>query len=369
MSAVEFKWVSKSYGPVRAVDEVSLSVEPGEFATVLGPSGSGKTTMLSLIAGIIPPTSGQIFVDGRDVTWTPARERNVGLVFQSYALFPHLSVFENIAFPLRIRGVPRGEIETRVREALSLVRLEGFDRRRPSQLSGGQQQRVALARAIVFKPLILLLDEPLAALDRKLREEVRLELRRLQRELGITTILVTHDQDEALSMSDRVIVLHAGRVQQIDRPADIYHRPRNRFVADFLGIANFLEGSLCPGAGSAGIVLESGEVAPCSAAAAGARVVGVLRPERIRIRNGVNGVGLHGQIAETIFFGEAVRYAVRLESGRTLIAHNTDSRSSFAAGTEVTVDWDPDSVWILPADGMEGRSEEEATKASREASR
>jgi putative spermidine/putrescine transport system ATP-binding protein len=187
---------------------------------------------------------------------------------------------------------------------------------------------------------------------------VRLELRRLQRELGITTILVTHDQDEALSMSDRVIVLHAGRVQQIDRPADIYHRPRNRFVADFLGIANFLEGSLRPEAGGAGILLESGEVAPCSPAAAGSRVVGVLRPERIRVRNGVNGVGLHGQIAETVFFGEAVRYAVRLESGRTLIAHNADSRSSFKEGTEVTVDWDPDSVWILPADGREGRSEE-----------
>jgi putative spermidine/putrescine transport system ATP-binding protein len=358
MSAVEFKAVSKIYGPVRAVDEVSLSVEPGEFATVLGPSGSGKTTMLSLIAGIMPPTSGQILVGGQDVTWTPARERNVGLVFQSYALFPHLSVFENVAFPLRIRGLQRREIDKRVREALNLVRLEGFDGRRPHQLSGGQQQRVALARAIVFKPLILLLDEPLAALDRKLREEVRLELRRLQRELGITTILVTHDQDEALSMSDRVIVLHAGRVQQIDRPIDIYHRPRNRFVADFLGIANFLEGSLHTGAGGAGIVLESGEVAPCSPASSQSRVIGVLRPELIRVRNGVNGTGLHGQIAETVFFGESVRYAVRLESGRTLIAHNADSRSSFVEGTKVTVDWDPDSVWILPADGMEGKSEE-----------
>src|SRR5262249_51302503 len=231
-------------------------------------------------------------------------------------------------------------------------RREGRARRKPHQLSGGQQQRVALARAIVFKPEILLLDEPLAALDRKLREEVRLELRRLQRDLGITTILVTHDQDEALSMSDRIIVLHAGRVQQIATPADIYHRPHNRFVADFLGVANFLEGSVPAGSRGTAIALASGEVVPCSTeAAAGPRVVGVLRPERIRIRNGMNGSGLHGHIAEAVFFGEAVRYSVRLDSGLTLIAHSAETRASYAEGTAVTVDWDPDAVWILPPEG------------------
>jgi putative spermidine/putrescine transport system ATP-binding protein len=345
VTAVEFNAVHKHYGPVRAVDGVSLTVAPGAFTTILGPSGSGKTTMLSLLAGIAHPDSGTIRIGGRDVTWSAARERNIGLVFQSYALFPHMTVFDNIAFPLRIRQLARAEVERRVAQALETVRLGGFEKRKPHQLSGGQQQRVALARAIVFQPDILLLDEPLAALDRKLREEVRIELRRLQRELKITTILVTHDQDEALSLSDHVVVLHQGQVQQIDTPTDIYHRPRNRFVADFLGIANFLEGEAAPG----GIQLANGRVAPAATGGAGGPLVGVLRPERVRLAGGDGGGrGLPGRVSEAIFLGEAVRYTVLLEGGQALTAQSSDSVRHHAEGAEVTVDWDPDSVGVLP---------------------
>ncbi len=351
MIAVEFAGVSKHYGPVRAVDDVGLQVEQGEFATILGPSGSGKTTILSLIAGIIGPTAGTIMIGGRDVTRVLAAERNVGLVFQSYALFPHMSVFGNVAFPLSIRRIPRAEIERRVDEALRLVRLEEFKKRRPSQLSGGQQQRVALARAVVFKPDILLLDEPLAALDRKLREEVRLELRQFQRSLGITTILVTHDQDEALSMSDRVVVLSNGRVQQIDTPVDAYHRPRNRFVADFLGIANFFDGRLEQRGDGFAIRLDSGEDMACGRPAAdmGATVCGVLRPEQMTVVNGAAPAGgLRARVSEAIFFGDSVRYIVTLDSGRTVIVNSSESRIDHPTGTVVTLRWDPARIWILP---------------------
>jgi spermidine/putrescine ABC transporter ATP-binding subunit len=350
MIAVEFAGISKHYDSVRAVDSVSLQVEQGEFATILGPSGSGKTTLLSLIAGIVPPTEGRIIIGGRDVTWVPAAQRNVGLVFQSYALFPHMSVFDNVAFPLSIRRVPRAEMERRVDEALHLVRLEDLKRRKPSQLSGGQQQRVALARAIVFKPDILLLDEPLAALDRKLREDVRLELRRLQRSLGITTILVTHDQDEALSLSDRVVVLQGGRVQQIDTPENAYCRPQTRFVADFLGIANFLDGELTEEGDRCAIRLDSGDVAPClRPSGGGTKVCGVLRPEQLTLHNGSAPAGaLKARVSEAIFFGDSVRYVLTLDSGRTLIVHSTESRVSHGEGDTVSLYWDPASVWILP---------------------
>jgi ABC-type Fe3+/spermidine/putrescine transport system ATPase subunit len=351
MNAVEFAAVSKHYGDVRAVDAVSLQVQQGEFATILGPSGSGKTTILSLIAGIASPTAGTIMIGGRDVTWAPAAARNVGLVFQSYALFPHMSVFDNVAFPLSVRRVPRNEIARRVDEALRRVRLEDLGSRRPSQLSGGQQQRVALARAIVFKPDILLLDEPLAALDRKLREEVRLELRRLQRSLGITTILVTHDQDEALSLSDRVIVLEGGRVQQIDTPENAYHRPRTRFVADFLGIANFFDGELADDGGRCCIRLDSGEAIACGPPPniGTKRVCGVLRPEQLSLGNGVAAPGiLKARVSEAIFFGDSVRYVLTLDSGRTVTVHATESRVSHAEGSIVSVQWDPASVWLLP---------------------
>jgi spermidine/putrescine ABC transporter ATP-binding subunit len=351
--AVELAAVSKHFAGVRAVDEVSLEIAQGEFATILGPSGSGKTTILSLIAGIVPPTAGRIVIGGRDVTSMPAAQRNVGLVFQSYALFPHMTVFDNVAFPLSIRRVARGEIEQRVEEALRLVRLSDYNRRRPSQLSGGQQQRVALARAVVFKPDILLLDEPLAALDRKLREEVRLEIRHLQRSLGITTVLVTHDQDEALSLSDRIVVLQHGKVQQIDSPERIYREPRNRFVADFLGIANFLDGEVVQQDGDFRIVLGTGEAVPCGVPAPGLgrTVCGVLRPEQIVIDAAADGAGLVGRVAEAIFFGDSVRYVVTLESGRSLIVHAGETRINHPEGAIVSLRWDPSAVWVLPGGG------------------
>ena len=350
MTTVEFIDVSMHYGHVRAVDRVSLRVETGEYATILGPSGSGKTTMLSLIAGICKPTSGSIIIGGCDVTTMSAAERNVGLVFQSYALFPHMTVFDNVAFPLRVRRVPNRELRTRVAEALSLVRLEGFDARKPHQISGGQQQRVALARAVVFKPDILLLDEPLAALDRKLREDVRAEIHALQRGLGITTIMVTHDQDEALSLSDRVVVLNRGQVHQIDTPVTAYNRPNSRFVANFLGLANFLEGDLLTKGGKSGIRLPSGEHFTC--VSDGERKAGtacaILRPEDLRLMNGASRGKLSGTINEAVFFGDSVRYAVTLASGVRLIAHVPGSRPQFVVGAKVQLDWHPDRVWILP---------------------
>src|ERR1043165_4168392 len=278
MSDIRLDGVSKRYGAIAAADEVDLAVTQGEFVTILGPSGSGKTTLLSLIAGLNKPTAGRIFIGGRDVTEATAQERNIGLVFQSYALFPHMTVLENVLFPLGVRKITGAAARSQALEALKLVRLDGLEGRRPSQLSGGQQQRVALARAVVFKPDILLLDEPLGALDRKLREELQVELKQLQRTLGVTTILVTHDQEEALSLSDRIMVLDKGRTQQVAAPTEAYLRPANRFVAEFLGIADF--------GGRAG------------------GKTGVVRPERLRLEApGVNG-GRPARVVEAIYLGQ-----------------------------------------------------------------
>ncbi len=353
MTTVEFVSVTKKFGPVRALSDVSLNVKSGEFATLLGPSGSGKTTALSLLSGIMQPTSGRMLIGGRDITDVPAAQRNIGLVFQSYALFPHMSVFENIAFPLRVRRRSEAEIASRVGEVLALVRLETFGKRSPHELSGGQQQRVALARAIVFKPDILLLDEPLAALDRKLREEVRTEIHQLQRRLGITTIMVTHDQDEALSMSDRVVVMDAGRVQQIDTPDSAYYRPNSRFVAGFLGLANFLDGEIDASSGICAIRLDSGEsitVGQSGETRLTGRVCGIIRPEDVKLVNG-SGVGMvKGTVREAVFLGETVRYAVQLDSGLEMMAHVTGSRQRYAEGKRVELVWDPARVWLIPAE-------------------
>lgn len=344
MTQVRFSCVSKSYGQVRAIDEVSLSVNSGEFTTVLGPSGSGKTTMLSLIAGISRPSAGRIDLGEREITYVPAAQRNIGLVFQSYALFPHMTVFDNIAFPLRIRRVSPSEIRSRVAEVLRLVRLEGMEKRKPNQLSGGQQQRVALARAIVFQPAILLLDEPLAALDRKLREEVRFEIRELQRKLGITTIMVTHDQEEALSLSDRIVLLSKGRAVQIGTPDEIYHRPGTRFAADFLGLANFVEGEYREGH----IVSEAGDRFPCAAGSDCGRhkVCGVLRPEDIQADD--SGGFLQGVVKDVVFLGEIVRYVAELDSGQRVIANGAGGRGQFSIGADISLSWDPARVWVLP---------------------
>ncbi|MEZ5590057.1 MAG: ABC transporter ATP-binding protein [Gammaproteobacteria bacterium] len=242
MADLAISGLSKDFGDFKAVDNVSLHVEQGEFLSLLGPSGCGKTTILRMIAGLIEPDAGQIRIADDDITWRPVHKRNIGLVFQSYALFPHMSVFENVAFGLRQRNVNDTDIRNRVGEALQLVRLQGLEQRMPRELSGGQQQRVALARAIAPRPALLLLDEPLSNLDAKLRDTMRIELRLLQRELGLTTVFVTHDQEEALTMSDRICVLYAGKMQQIGSPRDVYDHPRTPFVAEFFGRSNTLEG-------------------------------------------------------------------------------------------------------------------------------
>jgi len=320
MSDIRLEGVSRRYGTVAAADNVDLSVAQGEFVTILGPSGSGKTTLLSLIAGLNKPTSGRIFIGGRDVTDAPAQERNIGLVFQSYALFPHMTVLENVLFPLGVRKITGERARQQSLEALKLVRLEGLRDRRPSQLSGGQQQRVALARAIVFKPDILLLDEPLGALDRKLREELQVELKQLQRTLGVTTLLVTHDQEEALSLSDRIMVLNHGRTQQVAAPTEAYLRPVNRFVAEFLGIANF-------------VGIDGGRT-------------GLVRPERVKIGPaGING-GTSAKVVEAIYLGQMVRYHLELEGGAApMVAAAPFVGTAYVAGDRVAVSWDATDVW------------------------
>src|SRR5579872_6072024 len=240
MKSLRIAGVSREFGSVRAVEGVSLDVRPGEFLTLLGPSGSGKTTLLMMVAGLITPTTGEIWIGEENATYKPPYERDIGMVFQNYALFPHMTVADNIAFPLRMRRVAERDVAKRVADALELVRLPQMGERFPRQLSGGQQQRVALARALVFNPSVLLMDEPLGALDKKLREHVQIELKQLQTSLNITVLYVTHDQDEALTMSDRICLMHEGRIEQLGTPHELYHQPRTHFAAGFLGESNFL---------------------------------------------------------------------------------------------------------------------------------
>ncbi|WP_126428219.1 ABC transporter ATP-binding protein [Brevibacillus marinus] len=324
MSGVTLEQVSKHFGSVRGVAELDVEIRPGEFFTFLGPSGCGKTTTLRMIAGFYFPTSGRIRFGERDVTDLPPNKRNTGMVFQNYALFPHMSVFENIAFGLQVRKLPRQEIKKRVERALALVHLEGYGGRRIDQLSGGQQQRVALARALVIEPQILLLDEPLSNLDAKLREDTRLEIKRLQLELGITTIYVTHDQAEAMAMSDRILVMNSGIVQQIGTPDEIYNRPLNRFVASFIGETNLWEGTVSRLAGeeaeltlAPGLVLSGirTNASPLCRLAPGERTTVSIRPECIREagpqeqRNVVR-----GKILVAEFTGANVHYVARIGS-------------------------------------------------------
>ena len=313
---VELRQCTRDFAATRAVDALDLTVYEGELISLLGPSGCGKTTTLNLVAGFLEPTSGRILIDGEDVTGRPAHARGLGVVFQSYALFPHLSVFENVAFGLRERRVAETEIRQRVAEALTLVRLDPLGRQRPRQLSGGMQQRVALARALVYRPRVLLLDEPLAALDKKLREEMRVELREIQRSVGITTIFVTHDQTEALSLSDRIAVMSHGRIQQLGSPREIYERPATRFVAEFIGASSVLRGhAVSPDEVelSPGVVLQvsSGPLpieAPVDLA---------IRPERVvvdlqarRDRDGANAVD--GHVVALSYLGAQVEVTVEL---------------------------------------------------------
>ncbi len=348
MSTIELKGVSKHYGEFTAVDTTDLKIEQGELVTLLGPSGSGKSTILSMIAGLTEPSSGHISIGGRDVTHMPPSQRNLGLVFQSYALFPHMTVFDNIAFPLSIRGVRKADMTKRVARALDQVRLGGLQDRRPNQLSGGQQQRVALARALVFEPDILLLDEPMGALDKKLREEVQLELRQLQRELGVTTVLVTHDQEEALSLSTRLVVLSEGRVQQVDTPINAYRRPRNRFVAEFIGTANLFEGQVA--AGSAAIVLAGGQSVPCTANdGVSGRACLVVRPEHLQVLDADAHSGVPAHVVETVYFGQSVRVHMRTDDGVAVVAVSNGEQVVRAPGQRVALAWAPEHAWLMAA--------------------
>ncbi|MCL4265271.1 MAG: ABC transporter ATP-binding protein [Anaerolineae bacterium] len=310
--AIEFSNVSRHFGEVRAVDDVSFTVRDGEFFTLLGPSGSGKTTCLRMIAGFEQPTAGRILLYGRDVTNLPAYDREVNTVFQDYALFPHMTVGDNIGYGLMVRKVPKLERERQVAEMLALVRLPGMERRKPSQLSGGQRQRVALARALINHPKVLLLDEPLGALDLKLRQQMQVELKAIQHEVGITFIFVTHDQEEALTMSDRIAVFDMGQIVQIGAPSDLYERPRTRFVAGFVGTSNILSGETA--------VTITGSPQPFS-----------VRPEKIRLAEVATAVpdahcAIEGQVRDVVYVGMHTRYTVALPSGEEMVvvAQNMD---------------------------------------------
>jgi spermidine/putrescine ABC transporter ATP-binding subunit len=313
--------LTRWFGQLAALAELTLDVERGEFLTILGPSGSGKTTTLNLIAGFDYPTGGAIHLDGRPITWEPAYRRGIGMVFQNYALFPHMTVADNVAFPLRMRRVGALEVASRVGRALELVRLADLGARYPRQLSGGQQQRVALARAIVYEPSVLLMDEPLGALDRKLRGEMQFEIRRLHHELGTTVVYVTHDQDEALSMSDRIAVLRQGRLEQHASPRELYDRPATRFVAAFVGDANFLSATVvADGAGVAALVPTLNQRVPIRAARElkpNDRVTISVRPEHIRLRPPPVDPGDPAtlRVGETIFLGDAVKCELRHAAG------------------------------------------------------
>jgi len=350
MSTIELIGVSKRYGDMTAVEPTDLRIEQGELVTLLGPSGSGKSTILSMIAGLTKPSTGFIKIGGRDVTHVRPSQRNLGVVFQSYALFPHMSVFDNVAFPLTVRGLRKADIAQRVGKALEQVRLSGLQERRPSQLSGGQQQRVALARALVFEPDILLLDEPMGALDKKLREEVQLELRQLQRELGVTTVLVTHDQEEALSLSTRLVVLDHGRVQQVDTPMGAYRRPANRFVAGFIGTANVFDGQLQTGMAGVTMQLAGGESVPCNAQSgfSGAACL-VVRPEHLQVLSEAASSGLPAQVVEVVYFGQSARVHLRTASGVAVVAVADGLQAFPVPGQAVKLDWSAEHTWAMAA--------------------
>ena len=347
---VELRGCTRDYGAVRAVDGLELTVSEGEFLALLGPSGCGKTTTLNLIAGFVPPTAGRILIDGEDVTGRPAHLRGLGVVFQSYALFPHLSVWENVAFGLRERHVPAPDIERRVGDALELVRLDRLGRQRPAELSGGMQQRVALARALVYRPRVLLLDEPLAALDRKLREGMRDELRAIQRAVGITTLFVTHDQAEALGLSDRIGVMNHGRIEQLGSPREIYEHPATRFVADFIGASTVLRGRAVA---ADRVVVAAGpalRVAGGRALREGADVELAIRPERVRLVPGPGDNVLDARVDGLVYQGAQTEVTARLDDGQRVLVFVTEPAPvPLALGQKVRLHLPADAFMVLPS--------------------
>jgi spermidine/putrescine transport system ATP-binding protein len=349
--------LEKKFGSFTAVDGIDLEIPAGEFFSMLGPSGCGKTTTLRMIAGFERPTAGEVLLDGEDMSNTSPSKRPVHTVFQSYALFPHLKVFDNVAFGLRRQGVPRAEVRTRVDEALELVRLVGYGKRKPAQLSGGQQQRVALARALVMKPSVLLLDEPLGALDAKLRRQLQVELKLLQEQVGITFVYVTHDQEEALTMSDRIAVMNGGRVEQCGQPREVYEEPATAFVADFLGVSNLMTATATGPSGSgAAVQLDTGIALEAQAGDIEARgpVRLVIRPERVRIEPaGVDSPNhVPGIIQRSVYLGNSEQVSIVLASGQTinaLVQNSADeSAEPMRMGTAVSAYLPAWALRVLP---------------------
>ena len=343
---VRLEHVVKRFDDVVAVDGISLEIPSGSFFALLGPSGCGKTTTLRMIGGFEEPDEGAIYLGDRDVVGLPPYRRDVNTVFQSYALFPHLSVFENVAFGLRRRGVDGRQLRGRVEEMLRLVGLEGVGGRRPRQLSGGQQQRVALARALVNRPQVLLLDEPLGALDLKLRKQMQLELKQIQHELGLTFVHVTHDQEEAMTMADAIAVMDRGRIEQLGPPSELYERPGTAFVAGFLGVSNLLPGTVTA---SDTVRLDTGDEVRAEVAERTGRVAVGIRPEKIRLgRAGEGDNCLSGTVRETAYVGVATQYVVETAAGTLMVyVQNDASAPSLEPGTEATLRWAPSATFVV----------------------
>ncbi len=352
MGEISVKRISKSWAAFTALSDINLDVREGEFLSILGPSGCGKSTLLRIIAGLESPTSGDIVIAGKQVTNDPVWKRKIGFVFQNFALWPHLTVFKNVAMGLELRKTPTDELQQRVTEALRMVQLEALADRLPSQLSGGQQQRVALARAIVLKPDVLLLDEPLSALDKNLRQDMQVELKALQRTLGLTTVFVTHDQEEALSLSDRIVVMNKGVIEQLDTPDIIYNKPVSEYVARFVGEAFFFKGSI-DGSNSSELLLESGNAISVrsNSPVAGGKAVAFVRPEWVslsRLDVHLNPKALRGTVERLMFFGQSSDYIVRVGDEHMRVKRRRDD-AALAEGDTVAINC---IATLLPNEGM-----------------
>ena len=372
MSEIDVRLVDvvKRFGDSNAVDHITLDVNDGEFFSLLGPSGCGKTTTLRMIGGFEQPTSGLIELQGQDVTWLPSYKRNVNTVFQSYALFPHLTIEENVAFGLRRKGVKDAEVRTRVADMLKLVELPGFEKRKPNQISGGQAQRVALARALINRPAVLLLDEPLGALDLKLRKQMQVELKRIQREVGITFIYVTHDQEEAMTMSDRIAVMNRGRYEQLGDPESLYERPQTRFVAGFLGVSNLLAGTVDGTADGYALVKLADDTrlrVPAALVDGNGAVEVGIRPEKVRMNSTADTIPaaanqLDGTVTDVAYVGVSTQYIVDSKSGipMTIYEQNierTTTGSLYRQGDAVRLSWLPEHSFVVgnaPATALAG---------------
>lgn len=348
--------LTKTYGSTAVVDNISVTIRSGEFFTILGPSGSGKTTTMMMVAGFTYPNSGEILIGTRSVANLPPQNRGLGMVFQNYAVFPHLSVYQNVAFPLEVRRTPTADIKRRVGEMLELVQLQGYADRKPAQLSGGQQQRVALARALVFSPSVLLMDEPLGALDKKLREHMQTEIRQIQKQLNVTVIYVTHDQEEALTMSDRIAIMHQGRIEQLDTPTAMYQSPKTLFTAEFLGESNFVDGTVVDGDGRVVRFRTTGGLeligTPAGSLTPGRRVVGAIRQENITVANSSVSDAANtwpGVVDDVVFAGDTTRYRVRGQGSDvvTMKVQNHNETRRLVPGSGVTLTWSASDMQLF----------------------